>query len=232
MNKQEIIDEAVHLLFNGGFTKSSEFLQAKFAEQEKPFDRWYVDDSDLKYIGFEGLDCRYGLSRAGDWFRADKPREGRRIVKGLRLATDAEILEKLSAYAASIGVKTGATIINSNGYNYVLPDNKEGFVYRGNVNTLYFNSYQVMKDGKWATIVANKPPKDVISASEEHIKVTIELDEYDTQCGDGCCTDYGTVTKVNGKELECHNQDVGTIIEGILTELGYNVEVIETYNGE
>jgi hypothetical protein len=63
-------------------------------------------------------------------------------------------------------------------------------------------------------------------------EVIIELAEYCTTCSDGCCTDYGTVTKVNGKELDCINQDVGTIIKGILTELGYNVEVIETYNGE
>ena len=60
--------------------------------------------------------------------------------------------------------------------------------------------------------------------------VIIELTEYYTNCGDGCCTYYGTVTKVNGKELECHNQDVGTIVKGILEELGYNAEVIETYN--
>ena len=58
-------------------------------------------------------------------------------------------------------------------------------------------------------------------------KVIIELTEYTSNCGDGCCTDYGTVTKVNGKELECHNQDVGTIVRGILEALGYDVYVIE-----
>jgi hypothetical protein len=63
-------------------------------------------------------------------------------------------------------------------------------------------------------------------------KVTIELNEYRTTCLGGCCTDYGTVTKVNGKELECHNQDVGTILKGVLEELGYDAEIIETYNGE
>ncbi len=63
-------------------------------------------------------------------------------------------------------------------------------------------------------------------------KVKIELAEYNYNCGDGCCTHYGTVTKVNGNELECHNQDVGTIVRGILDELGYVVELTETYNGE
>ena len=112
------------------------------------------------------------MDRYGHWFLTDKSREGRRIVKGLRLATDAEVLERLSAYATSIGIKAGATIINSNGYNYVLPDNKEGFVYRGNVNTLYFNSYQVMKDGKWATIVEQpKTIEDRLEAIEKHLNL-------------------------------------------------------------
>ena len=29
-------------------------------------------------------------------------------------------------------------------------------------------------------------------------KLKITLDEYHTTCGDGCCTDYRTVTYVNG----------------------------------
>ena len=63
-------------------------------------------------------------------------------------------------------------------------------------------------------------------------KIIIELDEYESQCGDGCCLDYGTVTKVNGKELNCHNQDVATILKGVLEELGYDAEIVETYNGK
>tara|TARA_B110000908_G_C10057059_1_gene358861 strand:+ start:508 stop:714 length:207 start_codon:yes stop_codon:yes gene_type:complete len=64
------------------------------------------------------------------------------------------------------------------------------------------------------------------------MKVKIELDEYYNNCSDGCCTNYGTTTTVNGKELGFINQDVGTILEGVLRELGYDVEIIETYNGE
>jgi hypothetical protein len=64
------------------------------------------------------------------------------------------------------------------------------------------------------------------------MKVKIELDEYYNNCSDGCCTNYGTTTTVNGKELDFINQDVGTILEGVLRELGYDVEIIETYNGE
>jgi hypothetical protein len=62
------------------------------------------------------------------------------------------------------------------------------------------------------------------------MKVKIELNEYMYDCSDGCCTNYGTITKVNGEELDCHNIDTSTIIKGILEKLGYEVEIIETYN--
>lgn len=61
-------------------------------------------------------------------------------------------------------------------------------------------------------------------------KIKIELNEYCYDCADGCCTNYGTITKVNGEELELHNQDSGTIVRQILEHLGYDVELIETYN--
>jgi len=56
-------------------------------------------------------------------------------------------------------------------------------------------------------------------------KLKIELIDYDYDCADGCCTYYGTMTKVNGVELECHNQDTATIVKQILEYLGYEVEV-------
>ena len=61
-------------------------------------------------------------------------------------------------------------------------------------------------------------------------KIKIELNAYMYDCADGCCTNYGTVTKVNGTELEFHNEDAGTIVTKILEHLGYEVELIETYN--
>lgn len=63
-------------------------------------------------------------------------------------------------------------------------------------------------------------------------KLIIELNEYTYECGDGCCTNFGTITTVNGVELECHNQDAGTIVHEILKHLGYDVEMINKYNGE
>ena len=52
---------------------------------------------------------------------------------------------------------------------------------------------------------------------KENIK--IELLEYTYDCADGCCTNYGTITKINGVELECHNQDTETILSQILKHL-------------
>ena len=63
-------------------------------------------------------------------------------------------------------------------------------------------------------------------------KLKIQLDEYYSSCGDGCCTNYGTKTTVNGKELPLRNQDVATILQQVLTELGYEADIIETYNKE
>jgi hypothetical protein len=63
-------------------------------------------------------------------------------------------------------------------------------------------------------------------------KVKIEIDDWVYDCGDGCCTNYGTTTKVNGVEMPSTNQDAGTIVRMILEHLGYKVELIETYNGE
>lgn len=60
-------------------------------------------------------------------------------------------------------------------------------------------------------------------------KVKIVLKDYDYECADGCCNLYGTITTVNGKELEIHNSDRATIIQYILTELGFDSEVIEEY---
>jgi len=66
----------------------------------------------------------------------------------------------------------------------------------------------------------------------EKTKIKIEIDEWTYDCADGCCTNYGTTTKVNGEEMPLINQDAGTIVRMVLEHLGYEVELIETYNGE
>ena len=66
----------------------------------------------------------------------------------------------------------------------------------------------------------------------EKPKIKIEIDDWTYDCPDGCCTNYGTTTKVNGEEMPLINQDAGTIVRMVLEHLGYEVELIETYNGE
>ena len=63
-------------------------------------------------------------------------------------------------------------------------------------------------------------------------KVKIDMHEYYHTCSDGCCTDYGTIIKVNGVELPSYNQDTYTILKQVLEHLGYNVEINETYESD
>lgn len=61
-------------------------------------------------------------------------------------------------------------------------------------------------------------------------KVKIHFREYWYKCGDGCCDDYGTITTVNGEELDFRNEDTSTIVQGILEKLGYEVEITHDYD--
>lgn len=55
--------------------------------------------------------------------------------------------------------------------------------------------------------------------------VNIKLEDYHYKCGDGCCDEYGTVTTVNGTELDFRNTDREIILQGVLEHLGYNVKI-------
>ncbi len=63
-------------------------------------------------------------------------------------------------------------------------------------------------------------------------KVTVEFNEYDHTCADGCCNSWGFEVRVNGVELDAQNLDVQTQVRQILEHLGYEVEIINKYNGE
>lgn len=63
-------------------------------------------------------------------------------------------------------------------------------------------------------------------------RVTVEFNEYDYQCADGCCNTWGFEVRVNGVELDAQNLDVQTQVQQILEHLGYEVEIINKYNGE
>ena len=144
-NRKYLLDEVRKLV-----TKKSKVTTPKTSNEYKPFDRWYLCDSISKSMLFIRENECYGPRDDGGWFRDKSPNI---IEQDSYLATDKEIVQRLSAYATSIGIKAGVTIVDTNRSDYVLPDNKIGFVYREKVNTLYFNGYQVMGDGKWATVV-------------------------------------------------------------------------------
>lgn len=67
---------------------------------------------------------------------------------------------------------------------------------------------------------------------DELPKLTIELHQWSYDCADGCCTNYGTTTKVNGVEMPSQNEDAATILHEVLTHLGYNVEIKQTYSND
>lgn len=72
----------------------------------------------------------------------------------------------------------------------------------------------------------------LLEDNTDYTTLNITLNEYHYDCADNCCTSYGTVTTVNGVELENHDEDVGSILKQVLTHLGYEVNLKETYNGK
>lgn len=58
-------------------------------------------------------------------------------------------------------------------------------------------------------------------------RLSIKLEDWHYQCGDGCCDMYGTGIALNDKV--CDNQYAGdnvqTALEFVLTELGYDVDI-------
>lgn len=61
----------------------------------------------------------------------------------------------------------------------------------------------------------------------KNIKIT--LTDWTHECGDSCCTTYGTNVNINGVDLECQNSDVQTILEEVLKHLGYSIEITTEY---
>jgi hypothetical protein len=74
--------------------------------------------------------------------------------------------------------------------------------------------------------ILNEAANNALSESTNTDKqLNITFEEYGYSCSDGCCYDYGTITTVNGVELETHNQDPETMVSQILEHLGYKVVV-------
>ena len=121
---------------------------------DKRFDRWYVDSNYTKYIVFQGKDFKYGVGVLGLWIDNIELAYPRNINRRLILATDEQILERLSLYATSIGIKEGIYIKRPNGMVYPIGSHFDiGYEYYSKSNTLYFNGCIIMEQGNWSTVV-------------------------------------------------------------------------------
>ncbi|WP_296683540.1 hypothetical protein [Flavobacterium sp.] len=70
-------------------------------------------------------------------------------------------------------------------------------------------------------------------------KLKITFEDWDYECGDGCCTSYGTYISLNDERLEHPNpevldnsyvgMDVEQSLEAVLKKLGYEVEFEHKY---
>ena len=138
-----------------------------------PFDRWYIWDEYPNQIMFEGRYIRYGLTYMGGW-RYNTDNYPRPMSKLIRLATDAEILEKLSAYATSIGIMAGATFVAlGRDFRIKIEDKPSiGFTYNTEYNSLLFDGWLIMRDGKWVAVVEEtKTLAEEIQAIKKHLGI-------------------------------------------------------------
>lgn len=81
----------------------------------------------------------------------------------------------------------------------------------------------------------NKKEQELLKEAEKQAltipvvskRLSIKLEDWHYQCGDGCCDMYGTEIALNKKV--CDNQyagdDVQKSLEFVLTELGYEVDI-------
>jgi hypothetical protein len=140
-------------------------------KEEKPLNRWYVDDRFPAFICFYGIHKTYGLSYTGDW----SIWKGVHVPDGnYKLATDEQILEKLSAYATSIGIMAGATFVAlGRDFRIKIEDKPSiGFTYNTEYNSLLFDGWLIMRDGKWVAVVEEtKTLAEEIQAIKKHLGI-------------------------------------------------------------
>ena len=117
--------------------------------EDKPFGSWYVWNDYPKFLIFEGVKARCGSNVRGVWFKDAKPDYPRPINPDLRLATEQEIVEKLSAYANSIGIKHNRFVTLLTGYKVKLYNTGDCIVKES--NSFIFGNQVVMQGGVWAT---------------------------------------------------------------------------------
>ena len=147
INKDYFLAEVARVVI-----KKSKVTTPKTPNEYKPFDRWYLCDSISKSMLFIRENECYGPRDDGGWFRDKSPNI---IEQDSYLATDKEIVQRLSAYATSIGIKARGTFKSIGIECLIKIEDKSyaGFEYNPEFNSLLFNGWVVMKDGKWATVV-------------------------------------------------------------------------------
>ena len=144
LNRKYLLDEIRNLV-----TKKSKVTTPNTTNEYKPFKRWYVWDDYPKFLIFEGVKDRCGSNISGGWFYDAKPDYPRPINPDLRLATDKEIVERLSDYANSIGIKHNGFVTLLSGYIVKLYSTGDCIVKES--NSFIFGNQVVMQGGVWAT---------------------------------------------------------------------------------
>lgn len=86
---------------------------------------------------------------------------------------------------------------------------------------------KIAQDLEQGTITEDKARNLLLGLLGVSKRLSIKLEDWHYQCGDGCCDMYGTEITLNGKA--CDNlyagDDVRTSLEFVLTELGYEVDI-------
>lgn len=75
----------------------------------------------------------------------------------------------------------------------------------------------------------NEIYKDKMKKTDE---LLIELEEWDSTCGDGCCYNYGINIFINGEQIEDEDgSSPQQLLKAVLNKLGYtNVKVEYKYD--
>lgn len=131
------------------------------------FNRWIVSNSGWMAMFDNVNDICYGIDTGDDWFFYELDDNNPNILSKNRYATEAEILEKLSAMADKLGYVEGVEVECLADKEVQICSGEFKFVY-GSFYALDINKnfILVLLDGKWAKIIAQKQPTKI----DKHIK--------------------------------------------------------------
>ena len=142
------------------------------------FNRWIVNDNYPEWICFMDScnDINYGITESCEWFcfknDGAKPNQ-----KTERYATEAEILEKLSAMAEKMGYVEGVKIkfLSCNETETKTKSDKF-WIYN---NNLRYGNIMIMKNGKWAKIITPNIELSKEEWNERTGEVQVKINELE-----------------------------------------------------